>query len=475
MRIKSLKVENFYILKDFQIDFNNNLSVLIGENGSGKSTILELIADIFGHLYNYFVLGDKKTGVINDYQIHYEINDFDVFIESSSFQSNTFQPNIKINGENLSIFQIKTRYGNLKNFLPEKVVLSYSGITERLKNLSDQFEKEFIRKIIKPNNPYSLKPLQLPEVNPYMYIKKEYVSFVLLALFVLNSKESETILKKIGIDINGCTTTITIKKPNWAKSKKTNDNNLWGINTKIAVDLFRGLAEIGFLTKKNETEISYEFFGSNMIRDLFQGEFELHANQVLSFLDTLLCDDLLGSITIEWNKTFSLDKLSEGEKQLLLSVGLSLVLNTKNILFLLDEPDVSLHPKWQQEFISNFEKGLDKESMAIITTHSPNIVSDLQNRGLLLLRNGKIVTKSLKYYGKTVDSILGDYFNLASTRNNEVTEKISILWKLIQENKYEDDDFKEKLNNLESIIGADDIEILAMNRDILRKKHEKNK
>lgn len=482
MKINSLHIEDYNILQNFDIDFSSNLSVLIGENGSGKSSVLECLAYIFGHLHKYFVLNDKTAEFIDGYRIDYTINGHNVFIESKyvSSKTNTFQPVIRIDNEELSIPQIKNRYGSFKEFLPEKVVLFYSGITERLKKLNGHFEKKYIDKIARYNNPYSLRPLSLPNDNPFLYVKKEFVSYVILSLFVLNTDKGNNLLKTLGIDLNGCTTTIQIKKPYWAKSKKQKKDNLWGIITKIATDLFKGLNDVGILSKKTDgknepTELYYEFYGTNMIRDLFQGEFSLQANQVLSFLNALLCNDLLGSVDIEWDSVFSIDKLSEGEKQLILSVGMSLVLNNKNLLFLLDEPDVFLHPKWQQEFISSIRKGLDEGSMAIITTHSPNIVSDLKNQNLHLLRKGKVVTKALKYYGKTVDNILGDYFGLDSTRSTEVSAKIEILWRMIQEDKYDDPLFDVKMKELISIIGADDFEIMAMNRDILRKKNDKAK
>lgn len=482
MKINSLHIEDYNILQDFDIDFSSNLSVLIGENGSGKSSVLECLAYIFGHLHKYFVLNDKTAEFIDGYRIDYTINGHNVFIESKyvSSKTNTFQPVIRIDDEELSISQIKNRYGGFEEFLPEKVILSYSGITEHLKRLNKHFEDKFIQKITHIDNPYSLLPLNLPEDNPFMYVKKEYVSFVLLALFVLDSEDAHAIFKTIGIDINGCTTTITLKKPYWAKSKnksKLNDN-LWGMSGKIATDFVSGLDYYGIRKEKvydKTNEYEYEFYGTLMIQDLFGSFFNLLPNQVISFMDTLLCDDLLGEVNITWGEGLSVDKLSEGEKQLIISVGLSIVLNRQNLLFLYDEPDVSLHPKWQQEFISSIRKGLDDESMSIITTHSPNIVSDLKNQSLHLLRKGKVVTKTLKHHGKTVDDILGDYFGLDSTRSIEVSSKIDNLWRMIQEDKYDAPLFKEKMKELISIIGVDDFEIMAMNRDILRKKNDKAK
>ena len=149
MRLKSLYIKDYGILQDFSIDFTSNLFVLIGENGSGKSSVIECLAYIFGHLHKYFALNDKTAEFIEGYKINYEINGFDVYVESKYVHSktNTFQPIIKLNDEKLSVAQIKSRYGDFKMFLPEKVIMSYSGITERLKELNEHFEKKLIQKI----------------------------------------------------------------------------------------------------------------------------------------------------------------------------------------------------------------------------------------------------------------------------------------------------------------------------------------
>ena len=42
-----------------------------------------------------------------------------------------------------------------------------------------------------------------------------------------------------------------------------------------------------------------------------------------------------------------------------------------------------------------------------------------------------------KYHGKTVESILGDYSGLESTRSNDVANQIASLWKQIQNNEYD--------------------------------------
>lgn len=467
MRLKNLYIKDYKILHDFSIDFTSNLSVLIGENGSGKSSIIECLAYIFGHLHKYFVLDDKTSEFIDGYKINYTINGLDVYIEShyKESKSNTFDPIIRVNGDEMSTSQLKKRYGDL-SFLPSRVIISYSGITERLALLSDHFEQKFIRKIIRQNNPYSLKPLALPEDNPFVYIKKEYVSFIILALFVLNTDEANHLLSLLGIDINGCTTTITLKKPGWAKNNKeeTNQDMIWGMSGKIAQDLLTGLNLLAISKKdeqnKDQNRLQYELYGLNMVQDLFGGYYELSPSKVVLFLNTLLCNDILDSIDIIWGPSFSIDNLSEGEKQMILSIGLSLVLNQSNLLFLLDEPDVSLHPKWQQDFITNFTNGLNNESMAIITTHNPILIGSSNRTDIHIIEAGNEKPNEYYSHGRDVNSLLYDYFGV-NERNEFGEILISKFYDAMTRKDY--DAAEEILKELHDEFGNGDLTVIKAN------------
>ena len=74
MKLKRLYIPDYFILKGFEIQFQNKLSLVIGENGSGKSSLIEVLAYIFGHLHKYFILNDKTAEFIDGYEIEYEIS-----------------------------------------------------------------------------------------------------------------------------------------------------------------------------------------------------------------------------------------------------------------------------------------------------------------------------------------------------------------------------------------------------------------
>ncbi|NJJ58971.1 restriction system-associated AAA family ATPase [Pseudomonas sp. B14(2022)] len=79
-------------------------------------------------------------------------------------------------------------------------------------------------------------------------------------------------------------------------------------------------------------------------------------------------------------KPMLLKELSDGEHQLLHSLGLCLLFRNTNSLFLLDEPETHFNPAWRASFISRLRECLQAQAETsqemLITTHSPFLISD---------------------------------------------------------------------------------------------------
>lgn len=76
-------------------------------------------------------------------------------------------------------------------------------------------------------------------------------------------------------------------------------------------------------------------------------------------------------------QSIPVEKLSSGEKNdFILFYELIFKCNDSSLI-LIDEPEISLHIAWQQEFIRELIQICDMNNMqAIVATHSPNIVSE---------------------------------------------------------------------------------------------------
>ena len=75
------------------------------------------------------------------------------------------------------------------------------------------------------------------------------------------------------------------------------------------------------------------------------------------------------------NYTIPLERLSAGEKQMLLLLFTLFLMEDKPNVLLLDEPEISLHIEWQDKLVGLMNE-LNPNCQIIMTTHSPNIFAD---------------------------------------------------------------------------------------------------
>ncbi len=88
----------------------------------------------------------------------------------------------------------------------------------------------------------------------------------------------------------------------------------------------------------------------------------------------------------------TIDQLSDGEKQLYGRLVALMMLEPRNSMILIDEPEISLHPAWQQEIMKIYAN-IGKNNQFIIATHSPQIIANTPYKNLILLtqQNNRII------------------------------------------------------------------------------------
>lgn len=157
-------------------------------------------------------------------------------------------------------------------------------------------------------------------------------------------------------------------------------------------------------------------------------------------------------------ETFSLYDLSTGEFNMLNSIlGLGFAVEQHSIV-LIDEPEVSLHPQWQVEFISIISEIFTnyRVSHVIVSTHSPLIVSSVTDNCLIidLNRDGESSEEKQSFYGASTDEILINHFGLATGRNFFVMDTLQQAVSLIENGKENTSDFRELIPELQKIQAA---------------------
>ena len=121
-------------------------------------------------------------------------------------------------------------------------------------------------------------------------------------------------------------------------------------------------------------------------------------------------------------------------------------------------------------------KNIGENNQIIVATHSPHILGSVSNENIFILyrnENGKIEVRTgeelYSSYGQPVDRILKDIMGLKSIRTPKIDKDLEELRKLVDENKYETDEFIEKYNKLLKILGNTDEDLFLIDMDIKMK------
>jgi predicted ATPase len=95
----------------------------------------------------------------------------------------------------------------------------------------------------------------------------------------------------------------------------------------------------------------------------------MYTNKVLSLTQR---NEL--EIELRSGRHLPLSELSSGEKQLLILFSEALLQERKEFIYIADEPELSLHVNWQEQLTRNLLK-INPNAQVIFATHSPDIVS----------------------------------------------------------------------------------------------------
>lgn len=217
-------------------------------------------------------------------------------------------------------------------------------------------------------------------------------------------------------------------------------------NSKI--ELSTTLYEINFKTLSNSTNFT------------LQDDYLQINNWLLSDEQSISIDNLYCIKRNNYSQAIEINNLSSGERFFILMIlAVSLNISDKSIV-LYDEPENSLHPQWQIDFISILNDLVNKmsnDSILIIATHSPLIASHIKKELLTIqfpLLDNTEIFQTANYIGNTADVVYKKLFNVINTRSPEFLvlfqECLDLYIKIkIDENVPEE--FKTKFNELENL------------------------
>lgn len=213
-----------------------------------------------------------------------------------------------------------------------------------------------------------------------------------------------------------------------------------------------------------------------VVRRALQGF--LHALTAARFSDLRIErseDAKEGALVMEKGETaLRIEQLSEGERNTLLLVsdiarrlalanpGLEDPLEGEGIV-LVDEIDLHLHPAWQRGILPalcNVFPGCQ----FIVSTHSAQVLSRIHRENVFIFEDFELVAVTPHTYGRDANSILGEAMGVPE-RPSDIEEKIRQASVLLDEERLEE--ARTALGELESILGKHDVEVVRLRTMLL--------
>jgi ABC-type cobalamin/Fe3+-siderophores transport system ATPase subunit len=314
--LKKLSVDGF--LRKKKVDWSfKQVNVLVGKNGSGKTSLLRIINTL--------------------------LKDHD---DSLSCMALSGKIELKVKEEPISIVSDRaiSDFDILNKVLSALIKIDSDSKNNFIENLSDKFSDELsledniknVAKQIAERNKLNTKRTLFIgsskdnfDLTPQKMREKFNVEFISTV-----NLSSNSISQYIGSDGNTKSTILDLEIEKEFSRLQAINKSL----SKILINKF--IASVNCFFKDSNKEIIYK--DNKFTIKIFNDEF------------------------------IDIQDLSSGERQLIY-IFLKLVNSSKKTIFLMDEPEISLHLEWQEKLISEIMK-LSPDCQLIIVTHSPAIV-----------------------------------------------------------------------------------------------------
>lgn len=452
MQLRHLAIPNFRNLRGLAIDFATHLEprpgaestagpkairshALIGQNGTGKSNLIEALITIFRDV-------DLNRGAAFDYMLEYEIRGHVVRIQADLAKQSP--PFVWVDGD-----RVTQEYLNKNDppdkmprderrgprLLPSHVFAYYSGRNERIEALFQDHQKRFnrlqdittdevlpeqvltnfkgteadIRAIeeAKQRREARMKQAGDDRLRRLFYCRGGHSQLVLLACLLSDDMVFQKVLRNLNIESLE-SALFVLKEPYRLREKRRNgkfdevelnegDPRFWHARGSVVSEFLDSLWQVAWAPIEQEVTQQIDFRGRterqrqlylyvpNQIKLQELGRLVGGTDSFFRYAEGAYIGDLIEEVRITVKKRVdfkdghdgrvSFTQLSEGELQMLTVLGLMRITREDHCLFLLDEPDTHLNPIWKLRYFDDIEGVLNQDGEALMQGASQVLIT----------------------------------------------------------------------------------------------------
>lgn len=427
MQLLHLAIPNFRNLRDVVMDFATQLEpasvrteekgnpirshALIGQNGTGKSNLIEALITIFRDI-------DLDRDAAFDYTLEYSIRGHRVRIQADTAKQK--RPFVWVDDDKVSQdYLIKNdpadklpadeRRG--PRLLPSHIFAYYSGRNERIETLFQEHQRRFNRRqeIVaeevlpaellrnfsgsdadiraveeaKRREQSRLQQLGDDRLRRLFYCRVGHSQLVLLACLLSDDPVFQNVMNNLHIESLE-SALFVLKEPHRLREKRRGgkfeeqelnegDPRFWYARGNVVGEFLDRLWKVAWAPIEQEATKQIDFRGrTEKQRQLYLfvpshdklkrlGELIGGTDSFFRYAEGAYIGDLIDEVRITVKKRdehggkVSFTQLSEGELQMLTVLGLMRITREDHCLFLLDEPDTHLNPIWKLRYFDDIE------------------------------------------------------------------------------------------------------------------------
>ena len=419
MYLKKLQLHNFTCFKDIELEFHPKMTVIVGANSAGKTSVLEsaaiAVSTIFGKMDGLTGRGIDKSqahlkaysiGSTKDVQAQYPVEvsaTAETYTKELNWRrslNNSTGKTTIIDAREMIDLGIKLqndlREGKRDVILP---VIAYYG-TGRLwdyhrKKQSDIFEK---------NN----------RMNGYIDCVDGTANIKLMMNWFSKMTVQKYQNQELGLQgIPELEAVYSAMESCYKRITGCDD-------VKMQYNLGTDELEIAYREETGE----WMRMSINQMSDGYKGTISLVAD--IAYRMAVLNPQLLNKVCVE----------TDG-------------------IVMIDEIDLHLHPMWQQRILDDLQEIFPKVQF-IVSTHAPAVISTTSSENIIILDSGEAIAPSDEVFGRDANTIISSLMG-ASERKPEIRDLFLDFYSMIDEKNIPE--AEAILSNLEKKIGKNDYEI----------------
>ncbi len=415
--IEKIVLNDFRCFRRLEVDFDENLTVLVGRNGGGKTAILDGVAIALAPFVGAFDEGQTRG--------------FD--------------------GSDIRQFQPRQTISNEMEYSPDGVTVTASGaFPYNFDPENDSGETiEWTRRRAKPTrssttikeakNLVNLGRVAQRRVrtagnSTNLPIFAYYGTGRLWQTIKLTNKKLQRTSRTIGY--SDCLNPASDYKmmSNWFR--------YWSIGhlseiSKMSDETFhRGTTEFSEMMKSVSSAVDiclrpagWRNFSYSLALEELVCYHDEHGRLPVSYLS----DGVRNMIGLVADIAFRTTKLNP-------HLGSNASKQTSGVV-LIDEVDMHLHPSWQHEVLISLREAFPQIQF-IVTTHSPQVVSAVEGKNIRILDEGEVFSAPIGTEGARAGRLLKDVFDLPDDRpqNTKAGKELKRYLDLVDEGKWDSDE-----------------------------------